>query len=154
MHCPGDQKGEMHIIQSNQLADQAAKAGSKGRWFSSHERVTTDQLVKIPGGVSRKGVGIHSGPHHTRGEMCACGTVLTPEALLYTVPHPTVTAPTPGEMPQRIYKFLMEPNLWKTIQQAPQTCMIHAKNKDCCQTSPGGDPTQEPGSPRLTSRLR
>ena len=27
MHCPGPQKGEIHIIQSNQLADQVAKAG-------------------------------------------------------------------------------------------------------------------------------
>ena len=53
-------------------------------------------------------------PH--AGEMCAYGTVLTPEALLYTVPHHTVTAPTPGEMPQRIHKFIMEPNLQKTIQ--------------------------------------
>ena len=87
------------------------------------------------------------------GEMCACGNVLTPEALFHTVPHHTVTAPTPGEMPQWIHKFIMDPNLWKTIQQAPQTCMIHAKNKDCCQTSPDRDPTQEPGSPRLTGKL-
>ena len=67
MHCPGHQKGEIHIIQSSQVADQAAKAGRKGRRFSSHERVTTDQLVKILGGVSGKGVEIDSGPHHTWG---------------------------------------------------------------------------------------
>ena len=48
----------------------------------------------------------------------------------------------------------MEPNLQKTIQQAPQTCMIRAKNKDYCQTSPDGDPTQEPGSLRTGKQTK
>ncbi|MXQ99121.1 hypothetical protein E5288_WYG021247 [Bos mutus] len=86
--------------------------------------------------------------------MCACGTVLTPESLLHTVPQQTITAPTPGEKPQRIHKFIMEPNLQKTIQRAPQTCMIRAKNKDCCQTSPDGGPTQEPGSPKTAKKTK
>ena len=100
----------------------------------------------------RSGHSLWITPH--LGEMCACGTVLSPEALLHTVPQHTVTAPTPGEKPQRIHKFIMEPNLGKTIQRAPQTCMIHAKNKDCCQTSPDGDPTQEPGPPRTGNQTK
>ena len=48
----------------------------------------------------------------------------------------------------------MEANLRKTIQQAPQTCMIRAKNKDYCQTSPDGDPTQEPGSPSTAKQTK
>ena len=100
----------------------------------------------------RNGDSLWTTPHLR--EMSACGIVLSPEALLHTVPQHTVTAPTQGEKPQRIHKFIMEPNLRKTIQRAPQTCMIRAKYKDCCQTSPDGDPTQEPGSPRTGKQTK
>ena len=88
------------------------------------------------------------------GDVCMWNCPDSCPVLLHTVPQHTVTAPTPGEKPQRIHKFIMEPNLGKTIQRAPQTCMIHAKNKDCCQTSTDGGPTQEPGSPKTAKKTK
>ena len=138
IHRPGHQKGETRIMKGNQLADQAAKKAAKEGNCQAMKgsllaqvSLSKYQIVFSETDKERAKEWGFTLDHTSPGWKCSAQRIiLIPEALLYTVLQHIHNSTHYGSDAtlQWIQKYIMGPNLQRTIQQVTQNCMICAEN--------------------------